>query len=78
MFTTTSAASVLSCSPATVRRIAQRLGLGTLVRGAIVLSAEEIERIRPEIKPVGNPNMVPGNELWRPKRKSKKSAKRSR
>ena len=78
IYSTTTAAAALGCHRETVRRIADRLGLGSRIRGGIVLTAADLSRIRPEIKPIGNPNMVPGNDLWKGGKKVKKRAKKSR
>lgn len=78
IYTTTTAAEVLGCHRETVRRIVQRLDIGSRVRGGIVLTDADLEKIRPEIKTVGNPNMVSGNDLWKGGKKPKKKSRKRR
>jgi predicted PhzF superfamily epimerase YddE/YHI9 len=76
-YSTTQAAEILGCHRVTVQRIAQRLNLGTRIRAAIVLSEEDIEAIRPNLRAPGNPQMVAGNKVWAGKKKAPKKVRKS-
>lgn len=78
MYTTGQAAARLGCAKDTVRRQAERLKIGTHTPLGLVLTAAEIEQIRPFLRAPGNPNFVPGNYFGRPRKKLRKSKKSGR
>lgn len=78
LYTTGQAAAKIGRHKSSVQRAASRLGIGTATPLGLVLSDADLSRIAAEIKPIGCPKMVAGNDLWRLRKKPKKRAKSSR
>lgn len=69
-------AADLGLNKSTVSRHAAKLGVGSRVGNAIVLTAAEAERLKKAAAgaKVGNPNFVAGNHFGKPPKKSRKSS----
>jgi len=62
VYSSAAAAELLGCSVRQVQRIAARLEpRPALIRGALALTEADLERMRPLVRPVGNPAFVPGS-----------------
>ena len=71
LYSITTAAESLGVDKSTVSRHVARLGLGTRVGAAIVLSAGELTRLKKALAAArpGNPNFVAGNQFGRRRKK---------
>ena len=66
-------ARTLARPKTSVLRVALRVGVGRRVGAQWIYTPTEVERIRSGFKAgPGNPNMTPGNALWKGRKKSKK------
>lgn len=73
-YTTKTAAAELGCAPETVWRHVKRLKLGQMLgegtaSGILILSAADVEAIRPHVRPPGNPAMRDGT-FWKKRRQA--------
>ena len=71
LYTTGQAAAKIGRHKSSVQRAAAKLRLGTATPLGLVLTSAEIAKIAKEIKPIGCPKMVSGNDLWRRRKKVK-------
>jgi hypothetical protein len=68
----------LGCHKTTIARIAKRLRLGQRVGPVLLLTDDEIDAISCVLrKKSGNPKFVPGNDLWKLRKKIRKKKKKS-
>jgi hypothetical protein len=75
-YTAAQAAKELSVAPPTIGRLCVRHGIGRKHGNAWLLTASEVQKLRPLIKPPGNPNFVAGNHFGQPPKKSRKKPRK--
>jgi hypothetical protein len=75
LYTTSTAAQVLDCHRETVRRLADKFAIGERLPVGLVFTDSDLALLRGKLRPVGNPNMEPGNKLWKRRKKSGKSSR---
>jgi hypothetical protein len=75
-YTGAEAAKELGVAPPTIGRLCVRHGIGQKHGNYWLLTSQDVAKLRPLVKPPGNPNFVAGNQFGKPPKKSRKNPRK--
>lgn len=69
-------AAALGIARSTVHRLRKTHGIGVEILGRPAFTAKDLEKLRPLVRGRGCPKFVPGNDLWKRRKKAKKVSRK--